>query len=55
MSFVDLLLGAIGLNAEVTLFGATSYSAEVATSLMLARQHGVDVAPSSASQILAPS
>ena len=55
MSFLDPLLGAIAYGAEVTQLGAIGYGAEVRAALAQPGRRGVDVAPSSAPQILAPS
>jgi hypothetical protein len=52
---LDPLLGAIAYGAEVTQLGAIGYGAEVRASLAQPGRRGVDVAPSSAPQILAPS
>ena len=52
---MDPLLGAIAYGAEVTQLGAIGYGAEVHATLAQPGCRGVDVAPSSAPQILAPS
>jgi hypothetical protein len=55
MSFLDPLLGVIGYGAEVTHLGVISYGAEVRAALAQPRQHGADVAPSSAPRSITPS
>jgi hypothetical protein len=55
MSFLDPLLGAIAYGAEVTQLGVIAYGAEVPAALAQLGRRGVDMAPSSAPQILAPS
>jgi hypothetical protein len=55
IAFLDPLLGAIAYGAEVTQLSAISYDAEVRVALAQPGRRGIDVAPSSAPQILAPS
>jgi hypothetical protein len=52
---LNLLLGVIAYNAEVTQLGAIGYSAEVRAALAQPGRRDVDMAPSSALRILAPS
>jgi hypothetical protein len=52
---LDPLLGVIAYGAEVTQLGAIGYGAEVRDASAQPGRRGVDVAPSSAPQILAPS
>ena len=55
MSFLDLLLGVIAYDAEVTHLGAIGYGAEVRVALAQPGRRGADVAPSSAPRSMAPS
>jgi hypothetical protein len=55
MVFLDPVLGAIAYGAEVTQLGAIGYGAELRAALAQLGRRSVDVAPSSAPQILAPS
>jgi hypothetical protein len=52
---LDPLLAAIAYDAEITQLDAIGYGAEVHAALAQTGRRGVDVAPSSAPQILAPS
>jgi hypothetical protein len=52
---LDPLLDAIAYGAEVTQLGTIGYGAKVRAALAQPGRRGVDVAPSSAPQILAPS
>jgi hypothetical protein len=52
---LDPLLGAIAYGVEVTQLGVIGYSAEVRAVSAQPERRDVDVAPSSAPQIMAPS